>query len=178
MGHIALSRGLYPSKRPTVADRRAQHRLTWRAIQWRVWLSEAHRSGRGLVVGCPCVDLLEHRDECRDYCDYHRNGEKYDGDAAAIPLVTHEGVSTPSVSPTALGRNRLTGAVSDGCHQRYFAASATTTTAAITNMTICIQRLLARPRLLVFLHSHGVSPLEIFLMAISQSPQFPNQQRL
>jgi hypothetical protein len=32
--------------------------------------------------------------------------------------------------------------------------------------------------LLVFLHSHSVSPLEIFLMAISQSPQFPNEQRL
>jgi hypothetical protein len=31
--------------------------------------------------------------------------------------------------------------------------------------------------LLVFLHSHGVSPLEIFLMAISQSPQFRNEQR-
>jgi hypothetical protein len=30
----------------------------------------------------------------------------------------------------------------------------------------------------VFLHSHGVSPLEIFLMAISQSPQFRNEQRL
>ena len=29
-----------------------------------------------------------------------------------------------------------------------------------------------------FLHSHGISPLEIFLMAISQSPQFRNEQRL
>ena len=76
---------------------------------------------------------------------YHRNGEKYDGDAVAIPLVTREGVSTLSVSPTALGQKRLSGAVSDGCHQRYFSASASTTAAAITNMTICIQRLLARP---------------------------------
>ena len=33
----------------------------------------------------------------------------------------------------------------DGCHQRYFAASATTTPAAITNMIICAQRLLAKP---------------------------------
>jgi hypothetical protein len=30
----------------------------------------------------------------------------------------------------------------------------------------------------VFLYSHGISPLEIFLMAISQSPQFRNEQRL
>jgi hypothetical protein len=30
----------------------------------------------------------------------------------------------------------------------------------------------------VFLHSHDVSPLEIFLMAISQSPQFRNERRL
>jgi hypothetical protein len=100
---------------------------------------------------------------------YHRNGEKYDGDAVAIPLVTREGVSTLSVSPTALGQKRLSGAVSDGCHQRYFSASASTTAAAITNIATW---------LLVFLHSHGVSPLEIFLIAVSQSPQFPNEQRL
>jgi hypothetical protein len=30
----------------------------------------------------------------------------------------------------------------------------------------------------VFLHSHGVSPLKTFLMTISPSPQFPNEQRL
>jgi hypothetical protein len=30
----------------------------------------------------------------------------------------------------------------------------------------------------VFLHNHGVSPLEIFLMAISQSPQIRDEQRL
>jgi len=30
----------------------------------------------------------------------------------------------------------------------------------------------------VFLHSHRISPLEIFLMAISQLPQFRNEQRL
>ena len=62
----------------------AQHRLAWRTIQWRVWLSEARRTGRGLVVGRPCVGPLKPR-ECRDYCDYHRNGEKYDGGAVAIP---------------------------------------------------------------------------------------------
>jgi hypothetical protein len=27
------------------------------------------------------------------------------------------------------------------------------------------------------LHSHDISPLQISLMAISQSPQFPNEQR-
>jgi hypothetical protein len=32
--------------------------------------------------------------------------------------------------------------------------------------------------LAVFLYSHGISPLEIFLMATSQSPQFRNEQRL
>src|SRR6516164_5839186 len=30
----------------TVAGRRARHRLAWRAIQSRVWLSEARRTGR------------------------------------------------------------------------------------------------------------------------------------
>ena len=62
----------------------AQHRLARRTIQWRVWLSEARRTGRGLVVGRPCVGPLK-RCECRDYCDHHRNGEKYDGGAVAIP---------------------------------------------------------------------------------------------
>ena len=74
----------YLSKRQTVAGRRAQHRLAWRAIQRRVRPGEAHRTGRGLVVGRPCVGPLKRR-ECRDYCDYHRNGEKYDGGAVAIP---------------------------------------------------------------------------------------------
>ena len=137
-----------------------------------MWLSEARRSGRGLVVGCPCVGLLERRNECSDYCDYHRNGEKYDGDAVAFPLVTHDGVSTPSVSPTALGRNRLTGAVSDGCHQRYFAASAITTTAAITNMTICTQKLLATPPGFLFSCIAMVFLPEIFLMAIRSHRNF------
>ena len=41
----------------------AQHRLAWRTIQWRVWLSEAHRTGWGLVVGCPCVGPFNRRDE-------------------------------------------------------------------------------------------------------------------
>jgi hypothetical protein len=30
----------------------------------------------------------------------------------------------------------------------------------------------------VFLRGHGFSPLQIFLMAISQSPQFRDEQRL
>ena len=71
-------------KRPTAGVATAQHRLAWRTIQWRVWLSEARRTGRGLVVGRPCVGPLK-RCECRDYCDYHRNGEKYDGGAVVIP---------------------------------------------------------------------------------------------
>jgi hypothetical protein len=54
-------------------------------------LSEARRTGRGLVVGCPCVDPLKRRDE-RKYRDYHCNREKYDGGTVAIPLVTHEGL--------------------------------------------------------------------------------------
>src|SRR4249920_659917 len=32
----------------------AQHRLAWRAVQWRAWLGEARRTGRGLVAGRPC----------------------------------------------------------------------------------------------------------------------------
>jgi hypothetical protein len=57
-------------------------------------LSEARRTGRGLVVRRPCVDPFKRRDECRDYCDYHRNGKKYDSGTVAIPLVTYEGAST------------------------------------------------------------------------------------
>ena len=72
----------------------AYHRLAWCAIQWRAWLSEARRTGRRLVVSRPCADPLKRRDGCREYCDYHRNGEKYDGGTVAIPLVTHEGAST------------------------------------------------------------------------------------
>jgi len=73
----------------------AQHRLAWRAVQWRAWLGEARRTGRGLVAGRPCVDPLKRGDQCCEYCDDYRNSEKYDGGTVAIRLVTHEGASTP-----------------------------------------------------------------------------------
>jgi hypothetical protein len=69
----------------------AHHRLAWRAVQWRAWFSEARRTGRGLVVSRPCVEPLKRRDECREYCDNHRNSDKSDGGTVAIPLVTHQG---------------------------------------------------------------------------------------
>ena len=40
--------------------------MAWGAIQWRVWLSQARRAGRGLVVSHPCIDPLKGRDECRE----------------------------------------------------------------------------------------------------------------
>jgi hypothetical protein len=73
----------------------AQHRVAWCAVQWRVWLGEAGRTGRGLVAGRPCVDPLKRGDQCREYCDDYRNSEKYDGGAVAIRLVIHEGASSP-----------------------------------------------------------------------------------
>jgi hypothetical protein len=72
----------------------AYHRLAWCAIQWRVWLSEARRTGRRLVVSSPRTDLLKRRDECCEYCEYHRDSEKHEGGAVAIPFVGHEGNST------------------------------------------------------------------------------------
>jgi hypothetical protein len=48
----------------------------------------------GLVASRPCVDPLKRGAECCEYCDYRRNGEKYDGGTVAIPLVTHDGAST------------------------------------------------------------------------------------
>jgi hypothetical protein len=71
----------------------AYHRLAWCAIQWRAWLSETRRAGRGFVVGRPCFNPLKRRDGCREYCDC-RNSEKYEGGTVAIPLVTHEDAST------------------------------------------------------------------------------------
>lgn len=68
----------------------AKQRLAWCAVQWRAWLSEARRTGRGLVASCPGVDSLKRRDECRECCDYHRDCKKYDGGTVAVPLVTHE----------------------------------------------------------------------------------------
>ena len=73
----------------------AQHRLAWRAVQWRAWLGEARGTGRGLDAGRPCVDPLKRGDQCCEYCDDYRNSEKYDGGSVAIRLVTHEGASTP-----------------------------------------------------------------------------------
>ena len=73
------------------------HSVAWPAwceIQWRARLSEARRTGRGLVVSRPSIDLLNRRDGCRERCDYHRNSEKYDGGTVPIPLVTHKGAST------------------------------------------------------------------------------------
>jgi hypothetical protein len=58
-----------------------------------MWLGEARRTGRGFVVGCPCVDPLECCDECPDDCDYHRKGKECDGGTVAVPLVAHEGGS-------------------------------------------------------------------------------------
>ena len=58
-----------------------------------MWLSEARRTGRGLVASRPSIDLLNRRDGCHERCDYHRNSEKHDGSAVAISLVTHEGTS-------------------------------------------------------------------------------------
>jgi hypothetical protein len=58
-----------------------------------MWLSEADRTRRGLVVSRPCVDPFKCGDECRDYRDYYRDDEKHGGGTVAIPLVTHEGAS-------------------------------------------------------------------------------------
>src|SRR4051812_15455913 len=69
----------------------ANHRLAWRAIQWRVWLGEACRAGRAFVAGRLCVDPLKRR---RKYCDDHRDSEKHDGGTVAILLVTHGEAST------------------------------------------------------------------------------------
>ena len=63
------------------------------------WPRERSSGGRGLarplyrvglVVSRPCVDPLKRRDECGDYCDYHRSGEKCEGGM----VVTHEADST------------------------------------------------------------------------------------
>jgi hypothetical protein len=62
------------------------HRLAWCAIQWRVWLREARCTGRRLVVSRPCTDPLKRRDGCRKYCEYHRDSEKHEGGAVAIPF--------------------------------------------------------------------------------------------
>ena len=45
----------------------AYHRTAWCAIQWRAWLGEAHRTGRGFVAGRPCIDPLKRRHGCREY---------------------------------------------------------------------------------------------------------------
>jgi hypothetical protein len=82
----------------------AEQRPAWFAIQWRMWLSEARRTGRGLFASRPSIDLLNRRDGCRERCDYHRNSEKHDGSAVAISLVTHEGTS-------AQGKHRAAGMV-------------------------------------------------------------------
>jgi hypothetical protein len=72
----------------------AYHRPAWCAIQWRAWLGETRRAGRGFVAGRPCFDPLKRRDGCHEYCDCHRNSEKYDGGTVAIPLVRHEEACT------------------------------------------------------------------------------------
>jgi hypothetical protein len=72
----------------------AWHRMAWCAIQWRPRLGETRRTGRALVAGRFCVDPLERGDECCEYRDYHRSGEKYDGGTVATPLVTYKAAST------------------------------------------------------------------------------------
>ncbi|MGC1972202.1 MAG: hypothetical protein WA712_12875, partial [Pseudolabrys sp.] len=81
----------------------AYHRPAWCAIQWRAWLGETRRAGRGFVAGRPCFDPLKRRDGCREYCDCHRNSEKYDGGTVAIPLVRHEEASTTPQNAMRLG---------------------------------------------------------------------------
>jgi hypothetical protein len=53
------------------------HRLAWCAIQRRVWLREARRTGRRLVVRRPCTDPLKSRDECCKYSEYHSDSENH-----------------------------------------------------------------------------------------------------
>jgi hypothetical protein len=67
----------------------AYHRLAWCATQWRAWLGEAGRTGRGFVAGRPCVDPLKCRHGRHEYCDDRRNSEKHDGSTVAIPLIIH-----------------------------------------------------------------------------------------
>jgi hypothetical protein len=66
-----------------------------------VWLGETRRTGRAFVASRSCLDAFKRRHGRREYCDGHRNGEKYDGGTVAIRLVAHEGglhsmVRTPS----------------------------------------------------------------------------------
>jgi hypothetical protein len=71
-----------------------EYRLARCAVEWRVRLGEARRAGRALVAGRPCIDPLDRGGECREHCDDHRNGEKYDSSTVAVRLVTHEGASS------------------------------------------------------------------------------------
>lgn len=67
------------------------HRLTWCAIQRRVWLREARRTGRGLVVSRPCTDPFKSREECCKYSEYQSGSEQHEGGGVAIPFVGHKG---------------------------------------------------------------------------------------
>jgi hypothetical protein len=66
-----------------------------------VWLGETRRTGLAFVASRSRLDAFKRRQGRREYCDGHRNGEKYDGGTVAIRLVAHEGglhsmVRTPS----------------------------------------------------------------------------------
>ena len=63
-------------------------------------LARPDRVGRASVVSCPCFDPLKCRDECREYCDYHRNTEKYDGGLAFRSLLMRE---PPFLAKTSCG---------------------------------------------------------------------------
>src|SRR4051812_28521795 len=55
------------------------HRLARCPIQRRVWLREARRTWRRLVVSDPCTDPLKRCEECCKYSEYHCGGEKHEG---------------------------------------------------------------------------------------------------
>ena len=64
--------------------RSVAERLTRCAIQWRAWLGEARRTGRGFVADRPCIDPLKRRHGCREYGEYHHSSEKHDGGAVIV----------------------------------------------------------------------------------------------
>jgi len=87
--------------------RSVAERLTRCAIQWRAWLGEARRTGRGFVADRPCIDPLKRRHGCREYGEYHHNSEKHDG-GAVIDLSARGGraSSVSSVATTVVRCSR------------------------------------------------------------------------